>query len=162
MQILVAVERTAGSPFTPDDVPVSHDLLWAGSSSLSGYPVGDGYVPESWTDEGGPANVLLLMEEPARPGPLCARPVALLHTAEDGQPYDEVLCVPVGDAYFASLADAADLPAWHADKETLAAVLSRLRPGHIWQITACEGHRAAEGFLTEAHHFFEHLTGSLE
>ncbi|MEU6284409.1 inorganic diphosphatase [Streptomyces sp. NPDC047028] len=164
LDITVAVDATAGSPFTPeDDAAGSYDLLWHGPSQLYGCPVGDGYMPDSLTELGGPANVLLLMEEPAHPDrSVWARPVALLHAVRDGQPYDEVLCVPAGDPRFAALTGPEALRLWHADEGALATVLRRFRPGHTWQITGCEGCREAEEFLAEAHHSYERLTGSLE
>jgi inorganic pyrophosphatase len=164
VEVTVAVEATAGSPFTPDeDAMRAYDVLWHGPSQLCGCPVGDGYVPDSLTEEGGPANVLLLMEEPARPDrTVRARPVALLRAVRDGQPYDEVVCVPTGDPRFAPLTGPEALRAWHADEGALAAVLRRFRPGHVWQVTGCEGCRVAEEFLAEAHCSYERLTGSLE
>lgn len=163
VEVLVAVEATAGSPFTPNDGAETYDLLWAGSSPLSGYPVGEGHVPDSLAGDGEPAAVLLLMEEPARPGvSVRARPVALLHQLVDGRPCDEVVCVPVGDAHFASLTGPEALCAWHADTDALTAVLRRFRPGHTCEITACENRAAAETFLAEAQHSYERLTGSLE
>jgi inorganic pyrophosphatase len=165
MEITVAVTATAGSPFTPapDDGPGADDLLSEGSTRLTGYPVGAGWVTDSLTEDGRPAAVLLLMEEPALPGrAVRARPVALLRAVIDGQPRAEVVCVPAHDANFAALNDAAALPAWHADEETLAVILRRLDRGHQWRITACDGIEAAETFLADAHLAYERLTAGPE
>ncbi|WP_415941906.1 inorganic diphosphatase [Streptomyces sp. 067-1] len=153
MEITVTVTATAGSPFTPipDDGPCADDLLSVGSTRVTGYPVGAGWATDHLTKDGTPASVLILMEEPALPGQsVRARLVALLHAVADGQPRTEVLCVPAHDANFAALTDAAELLSWHADADTLAAVLYRLDRGHQWRITSCEGVEAAETFLTAA------------
>ncbi|MFB9831921.1 inorganic diphosphatase [Actinoallomurus acaciae] len=156
VEITVAVEATAGSPFAPDDGPGAY-------GSPGGYPIGNGCVTDSLAEDGMPVDVVLLMEEPALPRQAVrARPVALLHAVVDGRPREEVVCVPAGDENFASLTDLPQLADWHADELALAAVLRRLRAGHHCQVTGCEGRRSAETLLARAHHSYERLTGSLE
>lgn len=163
METTVAVAATAGSPFAPHDGSDGHDLIGAGSTRVTGYPVGAGWVGDTLAEDGGPAAVLLLMEEPALPGrSVRARPVALLHTLVDGRPRTALVCVTAHDANFAALTDVAALRAWHADEDTLGVLLHRLDPGHRWRVTACEGPTAAEAFLAEARHAYERLTGCLE
>ncbi|MEU6606520.1 inorganic diphosphatase [Streptomyces shenzhenensis] len=163
MEVTVAVEATVGSPFAPHDGADWHDLIDTGSTRVTGYPVGAGWVTETRTEEGRPTAVLLLMEEPALPGrSVRARLVALVHALVDGQPRTELLCVPAHDANFAALTDVGTLRAWHADEATLALVLHRLDPAHHWRVAGCESAAAAEAFLAEARHGYERLTGRLE
>ncbi|MFC9154661.1 inorganic diphosphatase [Streptomyces bauhiniae] len=159
MECVIVVAATIGSPFAPADGSDGYALMSAGSIRVTGYPVGAGVVAGTLTDDGNPADALLLMEEPALPGQeIRARPVALLHTLVDGLPRTEVLCVPAHDANFAALTDVAALRAWHADEGTLATVLHRLQRGHRWRITELEEAPAAEKFLAEARHCHEGLT----
>lgn len=156
VEVTVAVEATAGSPFAPDNGPGAYE-------SSRGYPVGNGCVTDSLAEDGMPADVVLLMEEPAFPGQAVrARPVALLHAIVDGRPREEVVCVPADDENFAALTDLPQLHDWHADEIALAAVLRRFHAGHHCQVTGCEGRQSAETFLAQAHHSYERLTGSLE
>lgn len=166
MEVTVAVAATVGSPFAPDagwDGPDGDDLVCEGSTRVTGYPVGAGWAGDTLADDGDPTAVLLLMEEPALPGQsVRARPVALLHTLVDGQPRAEVICVPAHDANFGALTSLEALRSWHADEDTLAAVLHRLDPAHHWQVAGSEGPAAAEAVLAETRNAYERLTGCLE
>ncbi|MEW2131885.1 inorganic diphosphatase [Streptomyces sp. NPDC005435] len=160
MEFLVTVDATIGSPFAPPDGSDGHDLMSAGSTRVTGYPVGSGSAGGTLTGQGGTVPVLLLMEEPALPDrTVRARPVALLHALVDGRPETRVLCVPAHDANFASLADVSALRVWHADEDTVATVLRRFDRSHRWRVMDFEGAAAAEEFLTEARRAYERLTG---
>ncbi|MEU6403449.1 inorganic diphosphatase [Streptomyces sp. NPDC046985] len=151
MEWTIAVRALAGSPFAPSDGSDGYDLLSAGSTRVTGYPVGTGPVSGTRAEDGAPVAALLLMEERARAGQcVSARPVALLHTVADGRPRSQVLCVPTHDANFAALRDVDALRAWHADDDALATVLRRLDPAHRWRVTGCEGAAAAAAYLSAA------------
>lgn len=163
MEIMVMVAATVGSPFAPHDGSDGHDVAAAGSTRVTGYPVGAGRIDDTLTEDGEPTAVLLLMEEPALPGrTVRARPVALVHALRDGRPCPELVCVPAHDANFAALTGVRALRAWHADEGTLATVLHRLDPAHHWRVEECEDPPAAEEFVTEARQAYARLTGCLD
>ncbi|MFD4973347.1 inorganic diphosphatase [Streptomyces sp. NPDC058424] len=162
MEVTVQVEATVGSRVAPDHEPEPAPRQWAGHPVLDGFPVGEGFVSDSLAPNGEPADVLVLMEEPALPGTVRARPVALLHASVDGRPVDEVVCVTARDPHFEKITGLPGLQAWHCDDAALEALLRRLGHGHAWQVVGCEGAAGAEEFLSDAHHTYERLTGCID
>ncbi|WP_030421778.1 inorganic diphosphatase [Streptomyces sp. SCSIO 75703] len=163
MEVTVVVGATVGAPFAPADGSDGYTQVSAGSTRVTGYPVGAGHIDDTLTEDGEPTAALVLMEEPALPGrTVRARPVALVHALVDGRPRAEVMCVPAHDPNFAELTGPVALREWHADEETLAVVLHRLDPDHHWRVAHCEGPVAAEEFLDEARDAYERLTGRPE
>lgn len=154
--VTVRVEATAGSRFTPED-------SFAPSRVLTGWPVGEGYVENSLTEDGEPAKALVLLNEPALPGTaVAARPVALARLVVDGEPRETVVCVAEKAADFDAITGVRELRAWHADEAALGEMLLRFGPGHSWQVTGYEGCPAVDEFLARARLGYERLTGSLE
>jgi inorganic pyrophosphatase len=162
MEISIAVEKTTASPIASGEVADLLATVWPGDAESHGYPVGEGRVPHTLTTDGGPAEALVLMEEPALPGSTVkGRPVALYHLLVDGRPREEVICVAAGDPHFEKITDPEGLAPLQADTGALAAVLRHLAPHHSWRVTGCDGHQAAEEYLAQARQRFQNLVGTL-
>lgn len=75
------------------------------------YPADYGYVDGTLAEDGDPADVLVLIEEPTFPGCLIeARPVGLLIMRDDKGPDNKVLAVPTTDPRWGHVGDVHDLP----------------------------------------------------
>jgi inorganic pyrophosphatase len=149
-RVIIHVDATAGS-----------SIGRGSGAGREDWPVGFGEVHNTLTEDGQPAEALVLMREPALPGrDVVSWPVAVLHLRGD-RPHDTFLCVSEDQA-FIDLADLADLPRWHAAADVWLAVLDRLDPRHAHRVTACGPKVEAEHLLAEAQHDYLLLTGCLE
>jgi len=158
LTVLVDVTATVGSPAAtrPGDGAAEMN-----SSPATRWPVGWGSVCDTLTEDGEPAEALVLMPEPALPGrSVRARPVALLHL-KDRVPADEVVCV-AEDHLLDDVVDMPDLLRWHADPQVLAAALERISSVPVQGRPEYGPRAEAEFLFDEAHHRFFRLTGSFE
>jgi inorganic pyrophosphatase len=125
------------------------------------WPVGRGEVRDTLTDDGQPADALVLIPERAvldRDVP--AWPVAVLHLEGD-PPHDTFLCV-CEDPSFLDLVDLPDLARWHASTPAWLASLDRLEPDHRHLAAGCGPKAEADHLLTEAGREYLRLTGRLD
>jgi inorganic pyrophosphatase len=75
------------------------------------YPANYGFVPRSYCDDGDPLDVLVLGNEPVVPmAIMVARPIGVMHMADEGQGDDKVVAVHVHDPAFAEIRDIDQLP----------------------------------------------------
>ena len=79
------------------------------SGSLA-YPADYGLVPQSWGEDGDPLDAMVVGSAPTFPGCIVrARPVGMLDMVDQGEPDQKILCVLVGDPYFAHVKTWEDL-----------------------------------------------------
>jgi inorganic pyrophosphatase len=75
------------------------------------YPANYGFVPRSYCEDGDPLDVLVLGNEPVVPmAMLVARPIGVMHMADEGQNDDKIVAVHVHDPAFAEVTDIDQLP----------------------------------------------------
>lgn len=156
-RIMVHVSSTVGSTIRGSDADgwerdLGHDR--------DGWPVGWGHIDQTLLEDGGQAEALVLMREPALAGvDVAAWPVAVLHLA-GGDP-DEVLCV-AEEGCFTRLVDETDLEPWHAGAELWAAALDRLAPDHRHRPVECGSRAEAEHIVEDARWAYLRSTGCLD
>ncbi|MER7967517.1 inorganic diphosphatase [Streptomyces sp. NPDC096080] len=160
-RIAVAVDATVASTIKRDDETPEPLTNTPPAHGTEGWPVGRGLVANTLGDDGRPLQALVLMCEPAIPqDEIAAWPVAVLHLADRGRTFDEVLCVAEA-APFTDLVDLADLPRWHARPEAWTAALVHLTPGSAYRIAGLGPAREANELLDIARHAYLQLTGYL-
>jgi len=70
------------------------------------YPANYGFVPRSYCDDGDPLDVLVLGNEPVVPmAIMVARPIGVMHMADEGQGDDKIVAVHVHDPAFVNIFD---------------------------------------------------------
>jgi inorganic pyrophosphatase len=70
------------------------------------YPANYGFVPRSYCDDGDPLDVLVLGNEPVVPmAIMVARPIGVMHMADEGQGDDKIVAVHVHDPAYAEIFD---------------------------------------------------------
>jgi inorganic pyrophosphatase len=75
------------------------------------YPANYGFVPRSYCEDGDPLDVLVLGNEPVVPmAMLVARPIGVMHMADEGQSDDKIVAVHVHDPAFAEVTELDQLP----------------------------------------------------
>lgn len=75
------------------------------------YPANYGFLPRTYCDDGDPLDVLVLGAEPVVPlAIMVARPIGVMHMADEGQGDDKVVAVHVHDPAFAEITDIDQLP----------------------------------------------------
>jgi inorganic pyrophosphatase len=75
------------------------------------YPANYGFVPRSYCDDGDPLDVLVLGNEPVVPmAIMVARPIGVMHMADEGQGDDKIVAVHVHDPAYAGIFDIDQLP----------------------------------------------------
>ncbi len=75
------------------------------------YPSDYGLIPQTYADDGDPLDVLVMVNEPTFAGCVIeARPIAIFHMLDRGDPDDKVLAVPATDPLFDEYRDIGDTP----------------------------------------------------
>jgi inorganic pyrophosphatase len=75
------------------------------------YPADYGYVEGTLAEDGDPLDALVLVAEPTFPGcRIRVRAVGVFHMADEKGPDEKVLCVPLNDPSWSSIADIHDVP----------------------------------------------------
>jgi inorganic pyrophosphatase len=75
------------------------------------YPGDYGFIPRTLAEDGDPADILVLLNEPTFPGcQIDARPIGILRMLDRGEPDDKILAVPVNDPFYHEYFDIADIP----------------------------------------------------
>ncbi|HXK13161.1 MAG TPA: inorganic diphosphatase [Gaiellaceae bacterium] len=76
------------------------------------YPADYGFVEGTLAEDGDPLDALVLVGEPTFPGcRIRVRAVGVFHMADEKGPDEKVLCVPLNDPSWSSIADIHDVPA---------------------------------------------------
>ena len=75
------------------------------------YPANYGFIPRSYCDDKDPLDVLVLGYEPVHPlSIMIVRAIGVMHMADEGEPDDKVIAVPLNDPAFADVTDIEDIP----------------------------------------------------
>ncbi|MCL4236741.1 MAG: inorganic diphosphatase [Anaerolineae bacterium] len=75
------------------------------------YPSDYGLIPQTYADDGDPLDILVMVSEPSFAGCVIeARPVAIFHMTDRGDPDDKILAVPATDPMFDDYRDIGDVP----------------------------------------------------
>jgi inorganic pyrophosphatase len=75
------------------------------------YPADYGYVEGTLAEDGDPLDALVLVSEPTFPGcRIRVRAVGVFHMADEKGPDEKVICVPLQDPAWSSVADIHDVP----------------------------------------------------
>ncbi|MGW9033186.1 inorganic diphosphatase [Streptomyces sp. NPDC055722] len=157
-RITVDIDATASSTIRTSDDGA------CGRLTSGGWPIGHGRVPDTLDADGLPLDALVLMPEPALAGTTVpAWPLGVLHrVGVESAPAASVLLCVAEDPSFTDLVDNDDLPRWHAESDAWSAVLARLQPQAVGEVTDCGTRAEAEHLISDAHHAYERLTGCLE
>jgi len=76
------------------------------------YPADYGFIEGTLAEDGDPLDALVLVGEPTFPGcRIRVRAVGVFHMADEKGPDEKVLCVPLNDPSWSSIADIHDVPA---------------------------------------------------
>jgi inorganic pyrophosphatase len=75
------------------------------------YPADYGFVEGTLAEDGDPLDALVLVGEPTFPGcRIRVRAVGVFHMADEKGPDEKILCVPLNDPMWSSIADIHDVP----------------------------------------------------
>jgi len=75
------------------------------------YPSDYGLIPQTYAEDGDPLDILVMVNEPTFAGCVIeARPIAIFHMLDRGDPDDKVLAVPSTDPLFSDYHDIGDIP----------------------------------------------------
>lgn len=119
--------------------------------SAQDYPFDYGFVPQTYWDDSDALDVVLLTTYPLMPGILVrARPVAIMHMVDGGDPDEKVIAVPVDDPRYADVQDLEDV-----NKHTLKEIAHFFQTykqiqNKTVEIGEFEGKSAAEAAFTRA------------
>ncbi len=75
------------------------------------YPSDYGLIPQTWAEDGDPMDIMVMVTEPTFAGCVIeARPIAIFHMLDRGDPDDKILAVPATDPLFDDYQDITDVP----------------------------------------------------
>ena len=109
------------------------------------YPTDYGFVPVTLAEDGDPLDALVIVEEGTFPGcSLPARPIGLLHMADEHGTDIKLLCVAAGDPRFDTIRELADLaPHWLREIEIFFETYKQLEDQKEVTVGGWEGRAAA-------------------
>jgi inorganic pyrophosphatase len=116
------------------------------------YPGDYGIIPQTWSLDNDPLDILVLTTRPTFPGCIMtARPIGALTTEDEGGEDDKILGVPLGDPRFEEVTDVKDI-ANHLKAEISDFFLSykRLEPKKWVKVKSWKDAQAAEGIVASA------------
>jgi inorganic pyrophosphatase len=75
------------------------------------YPSDYGLIPQTYAEDGDPMDILVMVNEPTFAGCVIeARPIAVFHMLDRGDPDEKILAVPSTDPLFNDYSDVGDVP----------------------------------------------------
>ena len=75
------------------------------------YPSDYGLIPQTYAEDGDPLDILVMVSEPTFAGCVIeARPIAIFHMLDRGDPDEKILAVPSTDPLYEDYTDIADVP----------------------------------------------------
>ncbi|HEY6539208.1 MAG TPA: inorganic diphosphatase [Candidatus Dormibacteraeota bacterium] len=109
------------------------------------YPTDYGFVPDTLAEDGDPLDALVIVEEGTFPGcSVPARPIGLLHMADEHGTDIKLLCVAAGDPRFAPIQELADLaPHWLREIEIFFETYKQLEDQKEVSVGGWEARQAA-------------------
>ncbi len=109
------------------------------------YPTDYGFIPDTLAEDGDPLDILVVVEDGTFPGCLVtARPIGLLHMADEHGPDVKVLSVSAADPRFEQIKDLADLaPHWLTEIEVFFETYKQLEDSKEVSVGGWEGRAAA-------------------
>jgi inorganic pyrophosphatase len=109
------------------------------------YPTDYGFVPDTLAEDGDPLDALVIVEEGTFPGcEVPARPIGLLHMADEHGTDIKLLCVAAGDPRFDTIKELADLaPHWLREIEIFFETYKQLEDQKEVSVGGWEGQAAA-------------------
>jgi inorganic pyrophosphatase len=104
--------------------------------SAATYPADYGFLRSTLGRDGDALDALVLLYEPTFPGCLIpVRPIGLFRMTDEHGPDDKVICVPLGDPYWAGYDEADALPPLlRQEIEQFFAIYKDLEPGRFAEI----------------------------
>lgn len=109
------------------------------------YPTDYGFVPGTLAEDGDPLDALVIVEEGTFPGcSVPARPIGLLHMADEQGTDIKLLCVAAGDPRFDTIRELEDLaPHWLREIEIFFETYKQLEDEKEVSVGGWEGRDAA-------------------
>lgn len=109
------------------------------------YPTDYGFIPETLAEDGDPLDALVVVEDGTFPGCLVpARPIGLLHMADEHGTDIKVLCVAASDPRFDPINELEDLaPHWLREIEVFFETYKQLEDMKEVSVGGWEGREAA-------------------
>ena len=125
------------------------------------YPTDYGFVPDSLAADGDPLDVLVLVDEGTFPGcRLAARPIGLLHMADEHGEDVKVLAVLAHDPRYDEVRELTDLaPHWRREVEVFFATYKQLEDDKEVTVGGWEGRDAAWRAVAGARQAFQARAG---
>ncbi len=116
------------------------------------YPRDYGFIPDTLAADGDPVDALVLLEEPTFPGIwITARPVGVCWTDAEKYREPKIICVPVHDPSYASVADISELPQYMLDEiKQFYDVYKDFDDGHASHFTGFDDAKAARDIIRKA------------
>jgi inorganic pyrophosphatase len=115
------------------------------------YPTDYGFIPETLAEDGDPLDALVVVEEGTFPGcSVPARPIGLLHMADEHGTDIKVLCVAATDPRFDPIQNLEDLaPHWLREIEVFFETYKQLEDLKEVSVGGWEGAEAAWGAVED-------------
>ncbi len=144
VEVVVEIPRGSRNKYEMDHLTHRIRLDRVLHSSVH-YPTDYGFIPETLAEDGDPLDALVVVEEGTFPGcTVPARPIGLLHMADEHGTDVKVLCVAASDPRFDQIVGLTDLaPHWLREIEMFFETYKRLEDRKEVTVGGWEGTGAA-------------------
>jgi inorganic pyrophosphatase len=144
LEVVVEIPRGSRNKYEMDHATHRIRLDRVLHSSVH-YPTDYGYIPDTLAEDGDPLDALVVVEDGTFPGcSVPARPIGLLHMADENGKDVKVLCVAASDPRFDEIRELGDLaPHWLREIEIFFETYKRLEDSKEVSVGGWEGREAA-------------------
>ncbi len=144
VEVVVEIPKGSRNKYEMDHVTHRIRLDRVLHSSVH-YPTDYGFIPDTLAEDGDPLDALVVVEEGTFPGcSVAARPIGLLHMADEHGTDIKVLCVAAGDPRFDPITELGDLaPHWLREIEVFFETYKQLEDLKEVSVGGWEGRAAA-------------------
>lgn len=121
-----------------------------------------GFIPQTLSEDGDPADGLIIMEEAAFPGVMVpVRPIGIMHMIDSGEQDDKLICVPVKDPDSNGVTDISQLSRSVVTEMNHFFSNYKVKEGKKTSVTGFEGADAAKSYIKAAIELYKKKKGKL-
>lgn len=110
-----------------------------------------GFIPQTLSDDGDPADGLIIMDQPTFPGVVVpARPIGIMHMIDGGEQDDKLICVAAKDPDSKGVKDISDLPKKALDEMKFFFSNYKKKEGKTTSVSGFEDATVAKRYIKDA------------
>lgn len=120
-----------------------------------------GFVPQTLSGDGDPADGLIIVDQPSFPGAVIpVRPIGLMHMIDQGEQDDKLICVPADDPRTRDVKDIKQLPKKSLDEIKYFFSNYKKKEGKKTSVSGFENAEVARRYIKDAIELYKKKRGN--